>query len=176
MAEKDGLAAFDFGSTSEGLYLKSFPAKIRVLTTDPIVHIDKYGNTRFAFVVWNQDLKKAQILDRGSSIASEIAKLHLDEDWGANIQKLDIKITSTGEGKETRYSVNPLPQSKDLTNEEILKVKEIDLSKIENGVRMSDINSGEKKLSQVNALEEAGEIVVTDFPEGQRVSLDEIPF
>ncbi|HWT40039.1 MAG TPA: hypothetical protein VN081_02090, partial [Dongiaceae bacterium] len=124
----DPLSNYNFGSGSSGLYVSEFPVKLRVLTTDPVVHMEeKYGSTKFAFIVWNHDLGKAQILDRGSSIAKAIQELHNDEDYGADIQKIDIKITSTGEGKETRYAVTPLPKSIELTKDQIKEAADIDL-------------------------------------------------
>ena len=166
--------------TSGGLFAtvkEGEPIKIRVLTTDPIIHNDKFGNTRFAFVVWSYTENKAQILDKGWSIAGEIQKIHLDEDFGADIQKVDVKISATGQGKDTRYSVNPLPTSATLTNEQIEEVKKIDLPKIiGSGVRMSEVNSG-TPVPKVETEEEpvAEEPVIEDIGD-EPVDLSEIPF
>jgi hypothetical protein len=175
----DPLKDFKFSSGS-GFYLGEFPVKIRVLTTDPMVHVEpKYGSTKFAFVVYNHDLQKAQIMDRGASIAQAIQKLHNDDEWGGDIQKIDIKITTEGTGKETRYTVTPLPNSKDLTNDQIREAQSINLiEKIKDGIRMSDINAG-GTLSQIDVLEKAGEfkeVIVEDFEENEPVDFSKIPF
>lgn len=142
MVEQDGLKAFKFkdGGGSD-LYTKikeGDPQKLRVLTLDPVVHIDNYGNTRYAFVVYNYTQGKAQILDRGTSIAKALAELHNDEDYGA-LNKIDIKISATGEGKETRYAVNVLPKTEVLTTDQIKECAAITLPE---GTRMSEINEG----------------------------------
>lgn len=173
----DALSGYNFSSGSSGLYLTDFPVKLRVLTTDPLIHVEpKYGSTKFAFVVWNHDLGKAQIMDRGASIAQEIQKLHLDADYGADVQKIDIKISKTGDGKETRYFVTPLPTAVKLTNEQLKEAASIDLpEKIKNGVRMSAINNGsETLLTQKDVLDEAYK--ETGFEGGESISLEDIPF
>lgn len=176
----DPLSNYNFGNGGSGLYLSEFPAKIRVLTTDPVVHMEeKYGSTKFAFVVWNHDLGKAQILDRGSSIAKQIQELHLSDDWGGNIQAVDIRINSTGEGKDTRYTVTPLPNSKPLTNEQIKEAAGIDLmAKIKNGVRMSEAvqKQSTKPMPRSMVDDAAMEDIQDDIDQGEEVDLADIPF
>lgn len=174
----DPLANFKFDNGS-GLYLKEYPAKVRVLTTDPLVHVNpKYGSTKFAFVVYNHTAGKAQILDAGAMITQEIQRLHTDEDYGANIQKIDIKIDRQGEGKETRYTVTPLPNAVSLTNEQVAEARDINLSeKVENGVRMSEINSGEKTLTQWDIHDIAQDLdIAPDDIDDKPIDISEIPF
>jgi len=173
----DPLSSYNFGSGGSGLYLSEFPVKVRVLTTDPVVHMEeKYGSTKFAFVVWNHDLGKAQIMDRGSSIAKAIQELHNDEDYGANIQKIDIKISSTGEGKDTRYTVTPLQKTIELTAAQIQEAANIDLmEKIKNGVRMSQ--ASEKQAGKSMPVSQVTDAAYDDAAiEGEEISLDSIPF
>lgn len=176
----DALSGYNFSSGSSGLWVDEFPVKLRVLTTDPLVHVEaKYGSTKFAFVVFNHDAGKAQILDRGASIAEAIQKLHLDEDYGADVQKIDIKISKTGEGKDTRYSVTPLPKAIELTNEQIKEATTIDLpGKIKNGVRMSAINNGADTPMPLVVVTDAiyQDVLIEDFDEAEPVNLADIPF
>jgi len=175
----DPLKDFKFKSEGSDLFVtikEDAPVKLRVLTTDPMIHIEsKYGSTRFAFVVWNFTENKAQILDKGASIAREIQKLHMDADYGADIQKIDLKITGSGTGKDTRYSVTPLPKAGTLTKEQIAEAAKIDLNKIiKNGVRMSEANAGtELPTVQVNADENFDDI---DEVADQPVNMADIPF
>ena len=108
--------AFPSGGDS-GLFAKLDPdttTKFRIMSdayysigeyTDPdtneTTHSDKYS-----WIVWNYDLKKAQILSKGVSVFNRIVELAEDEDWG-DPQKYDIKISRTGTGLETRYSIVP---------------------------------------------------------------------
>lgn len=142
----DALSNLKNRESGSDLYLsikEGSPAKIRVLTTDPYIHKDKFGNTRFAFVVWDHEANKPQILDRGWSIAKEVQSLHMDEDYGADITKVDLKITATGQGKETRYSVNVLPKTTPLEDGHIEEANALNLEKIiKNGLYASEYNKG----------------------------------
>lgn len=134
---KDAAGSDLFVSIKEGE-----PQKLRVLTLDPVVHIDKFANTRYGFVVYNYTQSKAQILDKGASIAKQISDLHQDDDYG-DINKIDIKISATGEGKDTRYSVNVLPKTETLTTDQIKECAALKLDEIiKNGTRMSALNGG----------------------------------
>lgn len=175
----DALKQYQFKSEGGGLFLKfspDEPVKVRVLTTDPLINVDNYGNTRYAFVVYNFTEGKAQILNKGVTVSRQIQALHQDEDYGADIQKLDIKITATGEGKETRYSVNPLPKSEKLTDEQVTEAREIDLEKvIGGGIRMSEaVKSPEKEKSMQS--EEQPPIESFDEDPDSDVDLESIPF
>lgn len=128
----DALASFDFNQVSGGgnIYLKfeaGKPLYLRVLTTDPLVYMDKFGNTRFAFIVYNFTEGCAQILQATPSVAKRIGEIHVDEDFGADIKKVDIKITPTGAGLERRYSIDVLPKAETLTNAQITEARGIDL-------------------------------------------------
>ena len=63
----------------------------------------------WAMVVWNYASDCIQILHlTQSSVLKALDALIKDPDWGAPFF-YDIKIVKEGEGKETRYRVNPLP-------------------------------------------------------------------
>lgn len=63
----------------------------------------------WAFVVWNYNEEQIQILQVSqATIRKSLEKLCNDTDWGAPYF-YDIKINKEGEGKETEYSVNPVP-------------------------------------------------------------------
>lgn len=121
------------------------PVKVRIVSLDPLVSNSKYGKTVFAFAVWNHTAEKAMILNRGPAILNRIQELHLDEEWGKDITKMDIRITAKGTGLETKYSVDPIPKSVDLTEEQLAEVKKLD-EKLEEiikpGIRMSKVNEG----------------------------------
>ncbi len=63
----------------------------------------------WSMIVWNYACEQIQILTvKQSTIQKQIQNLCLDADWGAPYF-YDIKILKSGEGKETRYQVNPVP-------------------------------------------------------------------
>lgn len=62
----------------------------------------------WAMVVWNYGSKKVQILEiHQAGIIKGIDKLSKDPDWGSPFN-YDLKISRTGEGKKSRYSVHPV--------------------------------------------------------------------
>ena len=63
----------------------------------------------WAFIVWNYVEEKIQILQlTQNSIKKAIGTLVQDADWGLPYF-YDIKISRTGDGITTEYTVNPLP-------------------------------------------------------------------
>lgn len=143
----DALSNFEFPK-GKGLFTTFDDGdefKVRVLTVDPVVTTKEFDtdgeislSTKFAFVIYNWTLGKAQILNAGATITKAIQKLHQDEEWGANIQKMDIKISATGQQMTRKYAVMPMPKAETLTAEMIKECKAIDLDKvITDGQRMS---------------------------------------
>ena len=182
MSENDALSQGKFGSD---LFLSDFPAKIRVLTLDPMVYVDQYANTRYAFVVYNIGEDKVQILNKTPGFARRFQEIHTDIDFGCDIRKMDIKITTNGkEGKEIRYTITPIGEPKDLTQDKLKIVKEsnVDLEKIikknaPNALRLSEVNAGQKiaetEVEQSEPIEE--DTVIEDIGD-EPINLDEIPF
>lgn len=63
----------------------------------------------WSMVVWNYATEQVQILTiTQATIQKQIQALCKDEDWGAPYF-YDMKILKSGEGKETKYQVNPVP-------------------------------------------------------------------
>lgn len=186
MSEVDALSKFEFPK-GKGLFVTFADGdeyRLRILTTDPIVSSSEYENpktkeitlsTKFAFIVYNFTLGRAQILNAGATITREIQRLHQDEEWGANIKKMDIKISADGEMLNRKYTVTPLPKPETLTNEQIKECQAIDLEeKIENGNRMSLYKPEEEKEIQVE--ETPKDTIVEDEDEDEPINLDDIPF
>jgi hypothetical protein len=155
MADQDALSNFDFDQfTGSGLFLKfkaDKPVTVRVLTLDPVVSQTEFTdkktgevnlNSRFHFIVYNFTESKAQILGASPAMARKFGELHIDEDFGANIRNIDIKITPTGEGLERRYDIQVLPNTKTLTAEMIKDAQTIDLDK--------QVNDGKGRMSAWN--------------------------
>ena len=63
----------------------------------------------WAFVVWNPTLQCLQIMEvHQKSIQASLKSLFDDKDWGEP-SGYDIKIIKEGEGRETEYTVQPVP-------------------------------------------------------------------
>lgn len=99
------------------------------------IQIDKDGNPKkiqhfWAFVVWNYQDKKVQILQlTQKSIMTAIQGLVHDTDWG-NPKNYDITVNKTGDGFDTEYSVTPRPHS---AFEAVKDIPKIDLEALFKG-------------------------------------------
>ena len=63
----------------------------------------------WSLIVWNVLARKVQVLHiTQTSVRKAIEKLSRDADWGEPFG-YDIKVVKSGEQKETRYDVTPLP-------------------------------------------------------------------
>jgi hypothetical protein len=180
--EKGGL----FVSIKEGE-----PQTLRILTLDPLVSRDQWGNTRYSFVVWNWTTNKAQVLSKGLSVVKPLQALHLDEDFEP-LNKLDVKISASGQGMETRYTITPLQKARDLSNDMIKEAASIKLEDvIRGGIRLSAVNEGEdvpgaegddenhEPRSLGNEYRERQatkqDVVIEDIGD-EPINLDDIPF
>lgn len=189
MSEKDALNDFDFSRVSKpGKFLKfeaGKPVTIRILTKDPIVSEVVFkgsdeGVARFNFIVWNFTDELAQIISTSATMAKTFQRVAKDEDFGANLQKCDIKISPEGEQLERVYDINVLRHSgneKELTKNMIQEARELDLDKeIKNSKgRLSEWEPSEKKQIQPTKEVRQNDIVIDDIGDDS-INLDEIPF
>lgn len=190
MAEHDSLSNFDFNRVSKpGKFLKfeaGKPVVIRILTKDPVVQEREFKgangeinlSTKFCFIVWNFTDEKAQILSAGPSMAKTFQRVGTDEDFGANLQKCDIKISPEGEMLERVYDINVLRHSgneKEITKAMVDEAKEINLDEDvkDNRGRLSEWEPVKTK-KEVDEEPEDTDVVIEDL--GEPINLDEIPF
>ncbi len=188
----DALNNFDFNQTGggSGLWLKfqtDEAVKMRVLTTDPIISLDNFGNTRFSFVIYNHEEGRAQIMSATQTVGKTLADVHKDADFGSNIQKVDIKITPVGAGKERRYDVKVLQSAVDLKPEQIKEASQINLiEEVKKGAksfcfRMSEFDKAKFDSAKKEADEEQEPVQEDSAPtasevDDEEINLDDIPF
>lgn len=193
MPENDALKTYQFPK-GKGLFTTFEDGdefKVRVLTTDPVVSETEFTapngeinlSTKFAFIIWNFTLDKAQILNAGAQIAKAIQKFHQDEDFGANIKQVDLKISAEGSNLSRKYTVTVLPKAEVLTNEQIKACQAIDLDeKVENGQRMSfykpdvPVIKVEEPAHTPGVADADPESVEDIIDSGEPINLDGIPF
>jgi hypothetical protein len=144
------------------------------------------GNTKYSFIVWNWTQNKAQILSKGPGVLKQLQAIHLDEDFDS-LNKVDIKLSATGEGLETRYGVQVLPKARGMTSDMAKEAQGIKLEEsIEGGIRLSQINNGAElpdpeggessgyQKAKATAAALKGEDVVTDFDPEQPVTIEDM--
>lgn len=200
MAQADALSKFDFSKvTGGGLFVKFTPGEsltLRILTVDPIVTDESYEDkrtgetvvgTKFSFVVYNWTEAKAQILKATPNTAKRIGELHTDEDFGADIRQVDLKITAPNKGEIKAYEIQVLPNAKDLTQAQIKECAAIKLEDRVDGSRMSfyepTAQSGYEQAKATAAAlrgEEESEAEIDSLVKtelgGEPIDLDSIPF
>lgn len=182
MTEQDALSDAKFGG---GLYLKDFPAKIRVLTRDPMVYVDGFANTKYVFAVFNLEEDKVQLLDKGPGFAQRFQEINSDEDFGGDVRQNDLKVTTNGKsGIEIRYTITPVGSPAELTEEQktIIKEQGFDLAeKVQKNnpgaLRLSEVNAGKKPAASqsVEPTRTEDDITIEDIGD-EPINLADIPF
>jgi hypothetical protein len=114
----DGLEYWKTATNEEGKEVRK-PVRLRPEETYTIdeLEIGKDGfpvqpKVFWAFVVYNRDAEKVQILEvTQKTIRDGLKALDKSKAWG-DMKEYDIVVTKTGEGMETEYSVMPAPKEK----------------------------------------------------------------
>lgn len=185
MADKNSLDDFDFNSVKKpGKFLKfkdGDSKTLRILTKDPMVSEKDFGtgpNARLNFVVWNFTDEKAQIFSASFGVGETLQKIGKDDDYGHDLQKVDIKISVDGERLQRTYTVNVLRHSgneKELTSEQIKECAVFNLvdDVQDNKGRLSEWRPAPKEES---GYEEAQRVRDSLGADDEPVNLDDIPF
>ena len=93
-------------------YRFPFAKKPEAVFDQPVKHF-------WAFVVWDYSDKTLKVLEiTQATVQTAITDIARSQDWG-NRWEYDIKITKTGQDKNTKYSVLPAPKAK--VTEEVYK-------------------------------------------------------
>lgn len=193
MPETDSLSKFDFNKVSKrGKFLKfeaGRPITVRILTKDPVVQERAFTNakgevnlgTKFCFIVWNFTDELAQILPASPRTAQTFQRIAVDDDFGANLQKCDIKISPEGEMLERTYDINVIRHSgneKELSKKMVDEAKELDLDNDvqDNKGRLSEWEPGSKTAGYQSAKTAAKNLREEDIDLEGPINLDDIPF
>ena len=150
--------------------------------TDPKTG-EKRTNERYAWVVYNTEEKKIQILAKGVSVFKQIFDLALDEDWGYPQWAYDVKLSHKGKLLNTEYTVVP---GKKLDDQEASKklldeAEKVDLKKILKGgmfigeEAVDDVLTKEQTTQAGNENVGDDEVVIDDIDDND-VDLNDIPF
>lgn len=133
-------------------------------------------STRYAWVVYNRDEKKAQIFQQGVTGYKNLANLANDTEWGDPIN-YDIRVTRSGTGTDTKYHMTPAPVKSFLTVEEKAEVAKIDVvAAIPNAISLERVVAGEA-LPEANDPKDDQPPTTSYDPENDApVNLDDIPF
>jgi hypothetical protein len=122
----------------DNLYLKLKDGdnfKLRIMS-EPVITVYKEGDRpRYAWVVYNHDLKKVQVYNAGVSVYSQVSALI--EDWGEPTE-FDIRVKREGSGlQDTSYLVTPVKTSTEPPKEAVAEAEKVDLPNATKGKWLS---------------------------------------
>lgn len=133
----NSLRGFNPGSSGGGTFLKladGDAVKLRLFSL-PVIFTNTFTkpdgevnvDTRFAFVVWNHDVDKAQIwITNGATYGQQIAPLLEDEEYG-DWRKYNVTVSRTGQKAQTRYYVRPGAKQYELDAKQIEACENLDI-------------------------------------------------
>lgn len=171
-------------ASSGGKYLKledGVTYKLRIMS-EPVIFDSEYKDqlsTKYAWVVWNVEEDSVQILQLPVTGFRAVATIGADDDYGDPLENAyNLKVTRTGTGKETKYSIVPAPSKEEPSEEVIAQADQVDL--------IGDIDAGPGS-QRVQWLRDAltgrkepdkkpeKDVVIEDIDE-EPINLDDIPF
>lgn len=168
----DALSTYEPKSVGKFLKFESGkPVKLRVLTLDPLVAQDKWGGTKYSFLVYNWTEDRAQIWSTTPGNLKRLTAIHRDEDLDP-LNKVDIKVTANGEMLERRYDIQVMPKSNTLTKAHIEAVTALELEREipENMGRLSEFVESEE-VDLDNFADEA-EAKLSGYEKAKKVAAD----
>lgn len=171
-----------YKAPSDGGFFLKFesdePVKLRLCSepyifassfTDKLTSETKISN-KYAWSIWNYNEDSAQILQLPVTGFRQIQALAQDPEYG-DPSAYDLKITRTGTGTSTKYSVIPSPNKSQVTLEIKAATDKLDVGDIVKGIPLSQLVDG-------TAVPEpkTKDVVIEDMDEDEKVNLDSIPF
>lgn len=162
--------------------------RIRVLT-HPRVTAKQFQagaevKTQFAWAVWNYELERLQLLQKGPGFFKRIGAIV--QAYGAQVMPMqaDLEITANGAGLQTTYDIIPVPVAGTAPTVATEDLKElaadlpgsISLADFSQGVNPEVQGPGSNQPVQTASVAPSGDTVVEDVHPGQPINLDDIPF
>lgn len=141
-------------------------------------------STRYAWVVYNNDEKKAQILQLSPRDFKKIAAYATDDEYG-DPTEYNIRLAREGEGTNTIYTVIASPKRSPFTTEMGTATRKIDILSIpglEHAIPISQLEDGSEApkgavdLSGPVSAGASKDVVIEDLEDDEPVNLDGIPF
>ena len=168
-----------------GLFLKledGKPVKVRIMS-EPFLFQTQFDKnspiqTKYAWAVYNFGEDKGQILQLPITGFKMIQDLAADDDWG-DPSGYDLKITRTGTGLDTKYSVTPNPNKTPITDEMKAAAKDVNVQEgIKNAIPLSQVVGGVIPPAPAPSGKESSksdDVVIEDVDDNE-VDLSAIPF
>ncbi len=165
--------------TSSGAFfgLKDGETKRIRIQSEPYVYRDIFKkdgepdkvSTRYAWLIFNHDEKKAQVLKQSGTFYSSLATLVKNPDYG-NPTEYDVHIARAGTGTDTKYTVNGARKNIELTTEDLEAVAALDIfvdSKEPSIMSLRDFVKAGSKFPEDTKTEKDGTPVIQDLDADQ---------
>ena len=85
---------------------------------------------RYAFVIYNWTTKQPEVWQVSRTVFNQLRMLNRDEDWTGGLEENDIKVTRTGAGTDTTYTINFVKDSQELTTELANQMLDLDVERM----------------------------------------------
>jgi len=178
--------------SQSGGFLKIDDGKTVVLriASEPVIFNSEYQgktSTRYAWVVYNHTEDCAQVFSQSATFFKNLAVFANDDEYG-DPTEYNIKVTRTGTGTDTGYTIVASPKKSPLTASQKEAVEEVDIIKaIQAGPGVSNVfwlndfanSKTQPSFGAENAIDNGGSMHQNfDMPEDldEPIDLSEIPF
>jgi hypothetical protein len=177
-----------------GLYLRLNDGEtVRLrLASEPVIYESEYKDTlstKYAWIVYNQDAKQAQVFQQSARFFKQVAALANDDEWG-DPTEYDIKVTRQGIETDTTYTVMPSANREALDSEAREAIAKLDLIKLievgRGNQRVMWLSDYDKQTTGAKTTAEpAAKPIVKPAPKkdtviedigDEPINLDDIPF
>jgi hypothetical protein len=167
----------------DGLFLKTEGGNTYrlIILSNAFHHITEFEDRisdRYAWAVYNTEEKKIQVLDKGISVFKQVYALAVDDDWGYPQHDYDIKLTHTGSGLDTEYSLLPGKKLNDVeaTKKLLAEAEKIDFQKLFGGGNWIDEETEDRGDDSGKDEAPLDDDVIIDDVDDEPVDLSDVPF
>ncbi len=141
--------------------------RIRI-QSQPYIYRDEFkqpdgtvkASNRYAWLIYNHDEGKAQVLKQSATFFSTLAAIAKDIDFG-DPTGYDLKVTRTGTGTETKYQIVPAPKTIELTTDMLGAVAGLDIVTDSKESTITPLSEYMKNGSKFN---HTGDVILKDLP------------
>lgn len=104
---------------------------LKETTIDKLFEDEDYEiGERYAFVIYNHTTEQPEVWQVSRTVFNNLRTLHRDEDWDGGLPANDIKVTRTGKGTDTTYTMSFAPKSEPLNPQQEAELLEVDVEKM----------------------------------------------
>lgn len=89
----------------------------------------------YCSIVWNYDTESAEVWQFSRTVFDMLKTLNKDTDWEGGLASNDIKVTRTGSGTDTKYSITYCKTSNEITKDMEQEILNTDVQRMVAGAQ-----------------------------------------